>query len=105
MLLPLRDAECRQCHDPILRLAASALSTKAVDAAPSVDASLLANYGADPYAEGAAGTSYHTLRGHDGVNIRCVRCHTSHTTGGHLADQFISRPIVQPICRECHPHL
>jgi predicted CXXCH cytochrome family protein len=49
-----------------------------------------------------AGTSYHAIRDHDGVNVRCVRCHRSHTTDSDARNRFISKAIVLPICRECH---
>lgn len=82
MRLPLRPAECLQCHTPILKRTAAA---------------------AEEEEEGGAGVqTYHAIRDHDGVRIPCVRCHVSHTTDSEARLQFISRARVQPICRECH---
>jgi predicted CXXCH cytochrome family protein len=111
MRLPLRDAECRQCHDPIEppspRTGSGAVSpSPAAPGAPGVDdPNLMASYAAVPEAEGAAATSYHGIREHGSVRVPCVRCHTSHTSDGGAGNRFISRSTVQPICRECHKHL
>jgi predicted CXXCH cytochrome family protein len=79
MRLPLRPAECRQCHTPILTRAPAGEE------------------------EGGGGAqTYHAIRDHDAVRIACARCHLSHTTDSEARLQFISRARVQPICRECH---
>jgi predicted CXXCH cytochrome family protein len=74
MRLPLRDAECSQCHAPIVK-----------KTLPS--------------------TSYHVIRDHETVPVACVQCHTSHTADGEARFQFLARPRVLPICRECHKNL
>lgn len=114
MRLPLRDAECRQCHTPILvsrigqaapgsasakRGPASAASPRAID--PSDESTFVA----EAETEGRAGTSYHAIREHDTVKIACVRCHSSHTTDSDAGSRFIGKVRVQPICRECHKEL
>jgi hypothetical protein len=88
--LPLRDAECRQCHAPILKTAAGAAAGSG------------ANLEAESETEGHAGTSYHAIRDHDGVRVTCIRCHAAHTTDSEASQRFIARPRVVPICRECH---
>jgi predicted CXXCH cytochrome family protein len=112
MRLALRDADCRQCHTPILRPrvpAASGSSTAAgagaqgsgAPAAPGQDAE--ASYlAAEAQVAAQAGTSYHAIRDHDAVNVRCVRCHRSHTTDSDARNRFISKATVLPTCRECH---
>lgn len=110
MRLPLRDAECRQCHNPIIPEARSMAPTTApsspASAPPSgADEAATASYMADPYAERPAATAYHAVREHNTVKVACVRCHTSHTVDGGAASRFISKDIVQPICRECHKNL
>jgi predicted CXXCH cytochrome family protein len=103
MRLPLRDAECRPCHTPILAGSASsnqgapATSAKPTDAA---DESAVA----EAATEGRGGTSYHAIREHQMVPIACVRCHTAHTTDAD-ADKFLSRPRITAICRDCHPQM
>ena len=89
MRLPLRDAECRQCHTPILRPRAADQGTFATEAET----------------EGRGGTSYHAIREHETVKIACVRCHTSHTTDSDAGNRFIAKARVRPICRECHKEL
>ena len=112
MKLSLRDAECRQCHRPILKApvaggpaASSALTGGAPVPARAIDPSDESTFAATSQGEGAAAASYHALRDHDGVTVRCVRCHTSHTTDSGAKDRFISKGIVQPICRECHKQM
>jgi predicted CXXCH cytochrome family protein len=80
MRLPLRPAECRRCHTPI------------VDARGRGD-------------EEGGRDAYHAIRDHDSVALSCVRCHSSHTTGSTAGLEFISRARVEPICRECHSTL
>jgi hypothetical protein len=104
MRLPLRDAECRQCHTPILRAArtqAPAPSAPGAVAHPG-EAS---PFGAEAETEGRGGSSYHAIREHDTVRVACVRCHTSHTTDSDVGNRFISRPTVVPICRDCHTEM
>lgn len=78
MRLPLRDAECRQCHDPIIRV--------------SVE---------QEAAQEGRGDSFHAITEHRTVKTACVACHTSHTLAEKRL-QFIDRRIVLPICRTCH---
>lgn len=78
MRLPLSDAECRQCHDPILRVT------------PEQEAATVGR-----------GDSFHALNEHRTVKDACVACHTSHTPGEKRL-QFIDRQIVLPLCRSCH---
>jgi len=89
MRLPLRDAECRQCHTPILGPRAADQGTFATEAET----------------EGRGGTSYHAIREHETVKIACVRCHTSHTTDSDAGNRFIAKARVRPICGECHKEL
>lgn len=79
MRLPLRSAECRRCHTPIL-----------------------ADGGGGEEEGGDGAGRYHAIRDHDSVSITCVGCHGSHTTDSDAKLEFISRARVQPICRECH---
>jgi len=78
MRLPLRDAECQQCHDPIVRVS---LEEEAIQ-------------------EGR-GDTYHAIAEHRTVETACVACHTSHTRG-EKRFQFLDRRIVLPLCRSCH---
>lgn len=87
MRLPLRPAECRQCHTPIVE------RRRALGADE------------DESGGGSGGDAYHAIRDHDGVRVTCVACHASHTTDSEPALMFISRPRVQPICRRCHATL
>jgi predicted CXXCH cytochrome family protein len=87
MRLPLRSKECSRCHTPILKNAPKLTAEE------------------EGASEGQAGNSYHAIRGHDTVRIRCMRCHTSHTADSEAQWQFLARGRVQPICRECHPRL
>lgn len=110
MRVALGDAECRQCHTPVLKPLVQAGTTAPVTssqtpptaatgvAAPGIEAS----YGAESPEEGRGEINYHAIRDHGPVNVRCVRCHTSHTTDSEERNRFISRPTVQPFCRECH---
>ena len=84
MRLPLRSKECSRCHTPILKR-------------PAVSAEQ------EESQEGQTGLGYHSIRGHDTVQIVCFRCHSSHTADSEPKLQFIARTRVQPICRECHP--
>jgi len=98
MRVALGDADCRQCHTPIL---APRVRATAGASAPSTGAS----YGAEPQSEGNSEINYHAIRDHDSVNVRCIRCHPSHTTDGEERNRFISRSTVQPVCRECHKEM
>ena len=94
MRLPLRDAECRQCHEPIL-------SARAPGSRP-VDPTDEATFAAEAANEGRGGTSYHAIREHGTVRIACVRCHPSHTTGSDARNRFIAQVEIRPVCRDCH---
>jgi len=87
--LPFRDAECRQCHTPIL-------PARAMDAGA---------FAAEAETEGRGGTSYHTIREHETVRIACVRCHPSHTADSDAGSRFISKARVRPVCAKCHTAL
>jgi predicted CXXCH cytochrome family protein len=94
MRLPLRDAECRQCHTPILK----AMAAKADSTIRAED-----RFEAEAETEGRGGTSYHAIREHDTVRVTCVRCHGAHTTDSVAGRRFISEARVVPVCRGCHP--
>ncbi|MBI4638398.1 MAG: hypothetical protein HY727_18830 [Candidatus Rokubacteria bacterium] len=110
MRLLLQDAECRQCHTPILPVArkergagqpgpgAAAPPTGTNVADESTDAEEAAT-------EGRGGGSYHAIREHNTVKTTCVACHTAHTTDSDGPNRFISRAVVVPICRECHKQM
>ena len=102
MRLPLRDAECRQCHTPILGRPTS--SNPAATAAKPVDATD-ESVAAEAETEGRGGTSYHAIREHDTVRVACIRCHSTHTTDANAADKFLSRPKIATICRDCHKQM
>ena len=87
MRLPLRSKECSRCHTPILKSAAAVSAEE------------------EESTEGRAGNTYHAIQAHGTVRITCLRCHTAHTTDSEPPLQFIARPRVQPICRECHATL
>jgi hypothetical protein len=84
MRLPLRPQECAQCHTPI-RAARRELGGDH-----------------DESMGGSGGDSYHAIRGHDAVDVSCVRCHASHATDSEASRLFISSARVRPICAECH---
>ena len=81
MRLRLRDAECRQCHDPIVRVTLE-----------------------QEEAQEGRGDSFHAITQHRTVRTACIACHTSHTVGEKRL-QFIERRTVLPICRTCHEGL
>ena len=81
MRLPLRDAECRQCHDPIIRMTLE-----------------------QEEAWEGRGDSYHAITEHRTVRVACVACHTSHMRAEKRL-QFIDRRVVLPICRRCHERM
>jgi predicted CXXCH cytochrome family protein len=101
MRLPLPDLECRQCHSPIIRTASDrpAPGPRAID--PTDDFT----FAAEAATEGRGGGSYHAIREHDTVPVRCVSCHASHTTDSDAANRFVSKAAVAPICRECHKEM
>ena len=104
MRLPLRDAECRQCHTPILKPAAPAPPSTPRETRP-VDPTDESTFAAEAATEGRGGTSYHAMREHDTVKVACVTCHVSHVTGSDAANRFIVRPRVVPVCKQCHKHM
>lgn len=103
MQLRLRDGDCRQCHTPIRQAAPPADPPDATPPATATGAE--AGYMTEAPAPSGGQISFHTFRGHDGVDVRCVACHTAHTTDSTAAEHFLSRPTVEPICRECHRQL
>jgi hypothetical protein len=108
MRLPLRDAECRQCHTPILPATRSTSApVAATGSAPPRPASAVdpgdeSTFAAEAETEGRRGNSFHAIREHDNVRVHCVRCHAFHTTDSDASSRFISKTLVVPICRECH---
>jgi predicted CXXCH cytochrome family protein len=102
MRLPLRDAECRQCHTPILKPPAA---PKASEATRAVEPTEHSSFTAEAASEGRAGTSYHAIREHDTVKVTCVTCHVSHVTGSDATNRFIVRARVAPVCRQCHKQM
>jgi hypothetical protein len=105
MRLPLRDAECRSCHTPILEPATPGLPSPAAPASPphGPQDDAAAAYGTRPEDEARGQTSFHAIVDHATVNVRCVRCHTAHTTDSEPRRRFLSAPAVSPVCKECHP--
>jgi predicted CXXCH cytochrome family protein len=93
MRLSLPDAECRQCHTPILKSAAKTPN-------PTVEAA--ESFEMEAQTEGRGETSYHVIREHGPVRVACVRCHPAHTTDSEVGRRFISQTRVVPICRQCH---
>jgi predicted CXXCH cytochrome family protein len=106
MRLPLRDRDCRQCHTPILATNRAtprmAPPTSGSSMGGGVEPTDETSFAAEAETEGRGGTSYHAIREHDSVDIRCVRCHTAHTTDSDATARFISKATVTPVCRECH---
>ena len=108
MRLPIPDSECRRCHTPIVKPrgpaagATAAPPSSTTSPAPALDPSDESTFASTAGPESHGTGVYHPLRDHDGVNIRCVRCHTVHTVDSDAGSHFISRTIVQPVCRECH---
>ena len=103
MRLPLRDVDCRQCHTPILKESAAVAvpATRSTPEAAGAEASYMMEAPTGP----GARISFHAFREHEAVNVRCVACHTAHTTDSASTEQFLSRPVVEPICRGCHRQL
>lgn len=81
MRLPLRDKECKQCHDPIIRRTME-----------------------EEEATEGRGDTFHAIGEHRTVKTPCVACHTSHTKG-EARFQFLDRQRILPICRDCHQEL
>jgi predicted CXXCH cytochrome family protein len=102
MRLPLRDLECRQCHSPILK---PTTAPKASEATRAVEATEDSTFAAEAASEGRVGTSYHAIREHDTVNVKCITCHVSHVVGSDATQHFIVRARVAPVCRECHKQM
>jgi predicted CXXCH cytochrome family protein len=106
MRLPLRNAECRKCHTPILKPSVAQSRTSRGPAGPAQGVNPTDESSSqEAETEGRGSTSYHAIREHETVRITCVRCHTSHTTDSDAANRFISRATVVPMCRECHKTL
>jgi predicted CXXCH cytochrome family protein len=101
MRLPLRDRDCRQCHTPIGRESPTTGATGSPAAADTATDSG-AGYLAEAPAVRGGRISYHGFREHDGVDVRCVACHTAHTTDSSPGEQFLSRRVVEPVCQRCH---
>jgi hypothetical protein len=101
MRLPLRDAECRQCHAVIVKARdpAGASSSAPAGAGQAGHEAVLETLGVPP----AAAPGFHGMREHDTVNVRCVRCHASHVTADGSVGHFLAPPVIEPVCRECHP--
>lgn len=78
MRLPLRDADCRQCHDPIVRVSLE-----------------------QEEAQEGRGDTFHAISEHRTVRAPCVACHTAHTLGQKRL-QFVDRRTALPYCRACH---
>ncbi|MBI1893598.1 MAG: hypothetical protein HYS14_05765 [Candidatus Rokubacteria bacterium] len=81
MRFPLRDKDCKQCHDPILR--------RTIEEEEAVE---------------GRGDTYHAINEHRTVKTSCVSCHTSHTKG-EARFQFLDRQQIRPICQDCHQEL
>lgn len=102
MRLPLRDAECRQCHTPILKsLSPEAAPSPAPPPAGEPGQAGILETLQSPPTSGAL--AFHGMREHDSVGVACVGCHASHITGGEATPRFLVPAVVQPVCRECHP--
>jgi predicted CXXCH cytochrome family protein len=109
MRLALRDAECRQCHMPILRPrrapgAAGSAQVRSAAGGAALDPADESTFAAEAETEGR-GETYHAIREHDTVDVRCVRCHTAHTTDSDAGNRFISRPRTVTVCRGCHKEM
>ena len=99
MRLPLRDAECRHCHTPIMKPAARpAVPAPSAAAGEETILQTLPPPSAEPIA-------FHGLREHETLDVACVRCHASHVVGGQPRARFLVPAVVEPICRECHPNM
>jgi predicted CXXCH cytochrome family protein len=111
MRLPLRDAECRQCHTripPAARATRGPVATTGVASpkpAVAEDPSNGSTFAAEAETEGRGGGSYHAIREHDSVRVLCVSCHASHTTDSDAAGRFVSKTRIVPICRGCHKEM
>lgn len=98
MRLPLRDADCRSCHTPIVKPLPVAPAPPAPTAAEETPFGMPPELTAGPVA-------FHRSRAHDTMTVTCVRCHVTHVTGGERSQRFIVDERVGPICRECHPRM
>ena len=81
MRLPLRDQDCKQCHDPIVKQTSGPFDPEG--------------------ASSAGGGPFHAIREHGSLKSPCVVCHTSHTLG-QPRFKFVDSKRVAPICRDCH---
>lgn len=102
MRLPLRDADCRRCHTPIIQIAGQAApAPAATPTEQSADGSAILYGGTPPATTGPI--AFHRVQRHDTMPFACVRCHATHLTGGDPGADFVSLAVVQPVCRDCHP--
>ena len=105
MRLPLRDAECRQCHTPIDKRrgqpASVAFSAGPASPGPAGEETILETQ-PPPAAESI---TFHGLREHETLSVTCARCHASHATGGQSSAGYLVPTIMNPVCRECHPSM
>ena len=101
MRLSIRDVDCRRCHTPISREGAAVDLAEPSSNAEAGSAAETSYMTEAPVPRGGR-ISFHGFRDHDSVDVRCVGCHRAHTTEADATEQFISRAIVEPICRECH---
>jgi hypothetical protein len=101
MRLPLRDAECRQCHAVIAKTRDPAGGSSSAPAGTGEGGpeTLLETLGAPP----PAAPGFHGMREHDTLNVRCVRCHAAHVTADGSVGHFLAASVIEPVCRECHP--
>lgn len=74
MRVPLRDANCRECHT---------------------------SYRVAP---GSGANAFHALAVHNAdLPLRCVACHTAHAKGGNPDAFFLRASEVRAECARCHP--
>ena len=105
MRLPLRDADCRVCHTPIVKPSPPSPTSVAPSARGTVTDPEAA-YLQEAPAERLAPASFHGLREHDTIQqIACARCHRVHDARADARAHFLVQPVVQPVCRECHRQL
>ncbi len=102
MRLPLRDAECRQCHTPILKAGGpQAAAPSAPSPAGATGQEVILETLQSPPTSG--GLAFHGMREHETMTAACTGCHASHVTGGERTPSFLVPAVVQPVCGECHP--
>lgn len=102
MRLPLRDAECRVCHTPILRARGpeAAPPSAQLPAGEAGQEVILETLQSPPT---SGPLPFHGMREHETVQVACIACHASHVTGGERTPSFLVPAVVQPVCRKCHP--